>query len=282
MMHIYSFSIYRKTFDVWITNKGPHMAAALAFYTFLSLAPLLIVVLAVSGYLIDQSLTQAHLLAELRQFLGPSGAEAIAAILQASRNPSTGRWASAASLVTLLFGATGVLVELQDGLNKIWKVPEESGFYVQFRRRLHSFALLLSISFLFLVSLVISTCISALAVLLSDWLPLNQTLWEGLDFFLSLTFIGGVFALIFKILPRVDIQWGDVWKGAAVTSVLFALGKFLVGFYIGRTAVLSSYGAAGSLVVLLIWVYYSALILYFGAALTKVSADQLKPHAKAH
>jgi len=251
------------------------MGAALAFYTAFSLAPLLILIIALGGFLFGPARAEAQIIYQIRQLIGNQGAEAIRTLIDAARQPATGFFATAIGVFTLLIGATGALVELQDGLNRVWKVPEGTGGlgHLLFQR-VASLTLVLAVAFLLLVSLVISATLAAVGTFLSGRYPLNELGWQGIDFFLSWGVITILFAMIYKILPETAIHWRDVWIGAAATSLLFVLGKFLVGLYIGKSAITSAYGAAGSFAVVLIWVYYSSLLLYYGAEFTKAYADR--------
>lgn len=273
--------LLRQAFAKWMKDNALRMGAALSFYTVFSLAPLLIIVIAVSGIVFGQSVAQEQILNQIAQLIGAEGAQAVQALLVAARQQSSSHLPTVVSIMTLLVGATGALVELQDGLNRVWDVPEVTGrFMVIVLQRLISFALILCIAFLLLVSLVVSAMLSMVGTFLSGRLPGSSFFWQSADFILSWAVITMLFAIIYKILPDTSVHWRDVWMGSAVASVLFTLGKFFVGLYIGRSALASTYGAAGSFVVVLVWVYYSALLLYYGAEFTKVYAHRIGSQAR--
>ena len=250
------------------------MSAALAFYTVFSLAPILIVAIAIAGLVFGQKVALDQVIDQIQQLIGRQSAEAVQAMIEASVKPSSSIIATVIGVITLLVGASGALVELQEGLNRIWKVKAAGGMIYILKQRLTSLAFVAGIAFLLLVSLVISAGLSALGTLISHHLTAREALWQGTDFILSCFVITALFAMIFKTLPEAFIRWNDVWMGAAVTAVLFTTGKFLMGLYLGKGALTSTYGAAGSFAAVLMWVYYSALVLYFGAEFTKAYADR--------
>jgi membrane protein len=258
----------------WVKDKVPRLGAALAFYTVLSLAPLLIIVIAIVGLVFGEQAAQGQLVAQIHDLVGKDGATAIEVMVANARKPTAGIISSVLSVTMLLLGATGVFSELQDSLNTIWEVEPKPGRGVWgvVRNRFLTFALVLAIGFLLLVSLVLSAALQMLGDFVSGLLSDYVSFLQATNFLLSLVVFTLLFATIFKLLPDVRIGWKDVWLGAAVTAVLFVLGKSLIGLYLGRSSIGSTYGAAGSLVVLLVWVYYSAQILYFGAEFTKVYA----------
>jgi membrane protein len=220
------------------------------------------------------------LFSQVSGLVGSEGGDAIQALISAANRPKTGAWATVIAVVTLFVGATGVFVQLQDALNSIWGVRRAPGRGVRnfIKDRLLSFALIVGIGFLLLVSLVLSAGLSALGKYMGGLLPVQETLWQGINFVVSFGVITLLFAMIFKLLPDVKIAWRDVWIGAMLTALLFNLGKFLLGLYLGRSSVTSAYGAAGSLVIVLLWVYYSAQILFFGAKFTQLYASQYSSH----
>jgi membrane protein len=257
------------------------LAAALAFYTTLSIPPILLIGLGLAGQVLGGQFTeqelQRQLVEQFRRLLGTQGAEAadaLAAILQNADRPGGGLIATVAGLVTLGFGATGAFVQMQDALNTIWEVtPDpERGLRGLVVDRLVSFALALSIGFLMLVSLLISTALALLDEYLQGMFPGAASVMQALNFFLSLAVILMLFSTMFKFVPDVKIDWGDVWIGALVTALLFTVGKWAIGLYLGNSAIASTYGAAGSLVILLLWVYYSSSIFFLGAEFTHVYA----------
>jgi membrane protein len=255
-------------------DEVPRMSAALAFYTVFSLAPILIVAIAIAGLVFGQKVALDQVVDQIQQLIGRQSAEAVQAMIEASVKPSSSIMATVIGVITLLVGASGALVELQEGLNRIWKVKTAGGMIYILKQRLTSLAFVAGIAFLLLVSLVISAGLSALGTLISHHVTSREALWQGTDFVLSCFVITALFGMIFKTLPEAFIRWNDVWMGAAVTAVLFTTGKFLMGLYLGKGALTSTYGAAGSFAAVLMWVYYSALVLYFGAEFTKAYADR--------
>ncbi len=248
------------------------MGAALAFYTLFAMAPLFVIVLAIAGVWFGEEAARRELFSQVSGLVGSAGGEAIQALVSAANKPKTGAWAAVIAVATLFVGATGVFVQLQDALNSIWGVRRVPGRGLRnfIKDRLLSFALIVGIGFLLLVSLVVSAGLSALGKFMVGLLPEQGTIWQGINFVVSFGVITLLFAMIFKVLPDVKIAWRDVWIGAILTALLFNLGKFLLGLYLGRSSVTSAYGAAGSLVIVLLWVYYSAQILFFGAKFTQI------------
>ncbi len=282
-----AFGLIKESFQEWQKDGALDLGAALAFYTIFSLAPLLLVALAVAGLLWDRGQIQGQLLAEIQGLMGPQGAQAVQTMLANAGRHGSGMLATVIALVTILFGATGVFVQLQSSLNKVWNVEARPGLGVWsfVKTRLISFGMVLGIGFLLLVSLVVSTAVSALGKWATGLLPGSEALMQGVTFVVSFAFIALLFALMFKFLPDVEIGWRDVGIGAVVTALLFTLGKFLIGLYLGKSSVASTYGAAGSLVIVLLWIYYSSQILFLGAEFTQVYAtrygSQIKPSQHA-
>ncbi|HLJ94443.1 MAG TPA: YihY/virulence factor BrkB family protein [Gemmataceae bacterium] len=258
----------------WMNDKAPRLGAALAYYTVFSIAPLLVLVIAVAGFVFGQDAVQGQLAAQIQDLVGEQGAQAIQTMVAGASKPGSGIIATALSIILLIVGAIGLFGELQDALNTIWEVQPKprSALWGFLRERLLSFSMVLGSIFLLLVSLVISTILTALASLWGDWQV--SIIGHVLSVIGSLIVITLLFAMIYRYLPDAKIAWSDVWLGAAVTAVLFTIGKFLIGLYLGRSSVSSAYGAAGSLAVLLIWLYYAAQIFLFGAEFTKVYADK--------
>jgi len=259
----------------WIDDYAPSMGAALAYYTVFSIAPLLVITVAVAALVFGQEAAQSEVLDQLRGLLGPEGAQAVQAMLESAQSPKSGALASTLSIIMLLIGATTVFSELESALNRMWKAPpqEISGLRHLVRTRLLSLGLVLSVGFLLLVSLVVSAALAALGKYWSAWFGGVEALLQGADFVVSLLVFTVLFALMYKLLPRVAIAWRDVWIGAVVTAVLFSIGKFLIGMYIGKAGFSSTYGAAGAVLILLIWVYYSAQIFLLGAEFTRAYAE---------
>jgi len=265
----------------WFQQDYAHFGAGLAFYTLFALAPLFIIVLAVAGFWFGEEAARRELFSQLSGLVGSDGAEAIQAVVSAAHRPSAGIWATTVATVTLFVGATGVFVQLQSALNSIWGVQShpERGIVRFIKVRLLSFGMVLAIGFLLLVSLMVSAALSALGQFAAGYLPAEDHIWQVLNFVVSFAIISLLFAAIFKVLPDVKITWREVWAGAGATALLFNSGKYVIGLYLGRNSVASAYGAAGSLVVVLLWVYYSAQILLFGAKLTQTFSPR-KSHSK--
>lgn len=267
----------KDTWQEFSDDECMRSAAALSYYTVFALPPLLVLVLMLVGFFADSADAQAAIVAQAQAFVGPQGAEAVGTMMEnASRPGGGGLPTTLLSLAALAFGATGAFVQLQHALNKAWDVaPAEGGGIRAFlTKRVLSFGMILGVSFLLLVSLVLSALLSAAAEVVVGWLPGGVSgafLW-AVDLVLSLAVITALFAAIFRILPDAEIGWRDVWVGAAVTGILFVAGKFILALYIGRSDPGSAYGAAGSLAVVLVWIYYSAIILLFGAEFTQVRA----------
>jgi membrane protein len=268
------WQLLKETYTQWSAAKPFQLAAALAYYTLFSLAPLLLIAIAIAGLVFGREATEQQILTTFQGLMGPQGAQAIQGLLQSASTPASGVLATVIGIVTLLIGAGGVVGQLQEALNTIWEVEAKpgGGLWSLLRTRFVSFAMVLGVGFLLLVSLLVSAALAAMIAVMRGALPGGEVLWHGVEFLVSLGLITVLFALIYKVLPDVDIAWREVWIGAALTAVLFTVGKWLLGLYLGRKGVTSPYGAAGSLVLVLLWVYYSGLIVFFGAALTKVYA----------
>jgi membrane protein len=264
------FSITKAAFAAWNRHEAPRLGAALAFYTILSLSPLVIIVLALAGLIFSRSTAQAHLLAQVQGMIGPEGGRAIQSMLANAQRPAAGILGSSVGLVSLLFGASGVFTELRSALNLIWEVkPEQtSGFVAILRERFFSFGMVLSIGFLLLVSLVVSTVLAAVGKFFGGLLPIPSLVLAVLNFLISYIGVAVLFGLIFKFVPEAKVRWSSVWPGALVTAAFFTIGKTLIGLYLGKSSVGSAYGAAGSVIVVIVWVYYSAQLFFFGAELT--------------
>jgi membrane protein len=260
----------------WLEDKAPRLGAALAYYTALSIAPLLVIAIFIAGMAFGKEAAQGYLLDQIQDLVGVQGGQAIETMLAHANQPRTGSLAAVLGMITLLAGAAGVVSQLQDALNTVWEVAPKPGRGVIgfLKDRFLSLAAVLGLGFLLLVSLVLSTVLTALAAFFVGLMPALAPALEAVNFVVSLAVTALLFALIFKLLPDAKIAWGDVWVGAALTALLFTLGKFLLGFYLGRSGITSTYGAAGSLVALLVWVYYSAQIVFFGAEFTKAYANR--------
>ena len=271
-----AFDVLKQTFRDWSDDHAPRLGAALAYYTVFSIAPLIVIVVAIAGLWFGKQQAQDQIFNEISGLVGQKGATAIAGMLQAANKPHQGIIASALAIVTLVFGATGVFVQLQDALNTIWEVKPKPGRGVMgfIRQRLLSLAAVFGIGFLLLVSLIVSAGLSAAGKWIAGAMPGGEELWHAINFVVSFVIVAALFTFMFKYLPDVKIGWRDVWLGGAITALLFTLGKFALGMYLGRSSVSSAYGAAGSLVIVLLWVYYSAQILFFGAEFTQVYANR--------
>ena len=260
------FTLFKETYSEFSEDKAQRLAAALAYYTLFSIAPLLLVCIAIAGLVFGKSQAQAQIIGEIRQVMGDAGGKAIQDMLVSAAKPKSGTLAIVIGTGTLLLGAAGVFGNLKDALNTIWNVPEKKGGGVMgmLKSRFLSFAMVLGVGFLLLVSLVIDAALSAV----------SSALWQPVQLLVSFAVVTLLFAMIFRFLPDIHPQWRDVWFGAAFTALLFVLGKFALGLYLGKSAVGSAYGAAGSLVVLLVWIYWSSNILFFGAEFTQVYSRQ--------
>jgi len=273
-------SLLSDSFDCWGRHKAPRLGAALAFYTLLSLTPLLLVAVAIVGLVFGHTAAEHDIVQQVQMLVGTQGAKATEALLEGSKNTTHGIVATVVGLVTLLFGASGVMIELRDALNTIWEVPtpQLSGMrnkvtgYI--KERLFSFAMVLSIGFLLVVSLAVSTWIAALGAVSSSIVPAYEVLLHLVNAVASFIVITVLFAAIYKVLPDVRLEWRDVLLGGAFTSLLFTLGKLALGLYLGKASIASSYGAFASIVVLVIWVYYSGQIFFLGAEFTRTFANQ--------
>jgi membrane protein len=268
------FQLLKATYTEYNNDNVQRMGAALAYYTIFSLAPLLVIAISIAGLVFGAQAVQGQIMGEIQGLIGPDSAKAVQTMIQSAHKPAHSTIASIIGLVVLLMGASGVFTEIQSALNIIWDVDTKKlgGFWNFLKSRFLSFGLVLGIGFLLLVSLLLSAALTAVATYLEGFLPIPAALLHAADFIISVGFITVLFALIFKLLPQTRIPWTDVWVGSAITSVLFTIGKFLIGFYIGKSVTASAYGAAGSLVIIVAWIYYSAQLLYFGAEFTHVYA----------
>ncbi len=269
--------LVKAAMTAWSDDYAPSMGAALSYYTLFSIAPLLIVVIAVAGMVFGQEAAQGAIVGQLHGIMGEEGAVAVEGMLKAAREPAKSAVATIAGIATLLLGSTAIFAELQSALDRIWRVPaakKESGIWRLLRKRLLSFGLVLALGFLVIVSLVVSAALAALGKWWSSWFEGWDVFLEILNFAVSFGIFTVLFAMIYKIMPRAKIPWSDVWTGAAVTALLFTIGKVLIGLYLGKSSLASGFGAAGSLVVLLVWVYYSAQIFLLGAEYTWAYAQQ--------
>jgi membrane protein len=266
-----TWTILRQTFHAWDDHEAPRLGAALAFYTTLSLAPLVVLLTAIVGLIAGHSTAENQLLTQVESTIGPQGADLVKEMIKTAEKPASGAIASIIGVMTLLFGASGVFGELRAALNKMWDIkPRSGGVWETIKQRVFSIGMVLAVGFLLLVSLVMSTALAALGKFFGGMLPLPEWVLSAIDLLVSWGGTTILFAFIFKYVPEAKISWKFVWPGAAFTALLFTIGKFLIGLYLGKAAVGSAYGAAGSLVVVIVWVYYSSMIFMFGAEFTHV------------
>lgn len=272
-----------KTLREIVSNWGVHrcsaQSAALAFYTIFSLAPILLVVITLAGAVFGEEAVRGQIFGEFQGLMGRDAALLVQEVLKSAARPATGRMTAVIGVVTLILGATAVFGQLQDALNTVWAVAPKPGAAITtlLRKRLHSFALVVGIGFLLLVSLVLSAALSWFSGYLERTFAFPVDLLEIANFIASFVVITLLFAMMYRILPDVRLAWRDVWLGSVLTALLFVVGKTLISLYLGRTGIASAYGAAGSLVVILLWVYYSSLIFFFGAEFTRVHSRQFRP-----
>ena len=267
----------KQTFRAWSDHEAPRLGAALSFYTMLSLAPLVILVIAIASLVFGHSAAQNDIIREVQGIMGTQGAKAVETVIEHGQKP-TSVLASVIGVLILLVGASGAFSELQSALNKIWDVQPNnaSGVASLIKARLFSFGMVLAVSFLLLVSLVVTAGLAVVGKFFGEILPMPELLMHAINFLISFVGISALFALIFKYVPEAKIEWKDVWEGAIATALLFTIGKSLIGLYLGKAAVGSAYGAAGSLIVVIVWVYYSAMIFFFGAEFAHVRATGRK------
>ena len=266
-------ALFKETFKEFGEDKAPRLGAALAYYTIFSIGPLLLIAVAMAGLFFGDEAAQGRISAELGKVFGPQMAESLEKMVEAANKPRSGKLATAVGIVTLLLGASGVFGQLKDALNTIWNVePKKAVGVIGFiKQRFLSMAMVFGIGFLLLVTLLIDTVIAAIGDRVTTFVG-GESVMFIVQFVISFVVVTVLFAAIFRILPDLKIDWRDVWLGAVFTSILFVLGKFGLGIYLGKAAVGSAYGAAGSLVILLVWIYWSAQILFFGAEYTQVYA----------
>jgi membrane protein len=267
--------LLKDTFNNWTAHKAPRLGASVAFYSLLSFAPLLVLIAAVIALVFTKEAAHKDLVAQARQMMGTRGADIVNSLLANAQKPSSGIVASVIAFLTLLFGASGVFIELRDALNTIWdaKPQTNAGWKGMLKDRLFSFGMVLSVGFLLLVSLILSTALAFIGTFFEQVVPIPPGVLEAVNFLVSFAVITVLFALMFKFVPAAHIKWRDVLIGAIGTALLFTIGKFLLGLYLGKASVGSAYGAAGSLVAVIVWVYYSAQIFFFGAEFTRVYSD---------
>jgi membrane protein len=266
------WSIFVHAGGMWLERNAFVHAGSLAFYTLFSMAPVVIIAVAIAGAAFGEEAARGEIVSQLDGFIGGGAAQAVEEAVARSRPEVAGLWPTVTGVLALVLGATTVFAQMQISLNRIWGVvakPKKSGLLILAKNRMLSFALILIIGFILLVSLLLNVAVRAVVRYAESWVPIPAMLLSGVELLLSMVVITALFAVIFKVLPDAIIDWHDVWFGAALTATLFIIGRYLIAFYLTYTAPASTYGAAGSLVLILLWVYYSSLILFFGAALTK-------------
>lgn len=269
------WSLIKAAFSSWLDDYAPSMGAALAYYTMFSIAPLLLIVISTAGLVFGEEAVRGEIFGQLQGLMGDRGAEAVQGLLESVSEPEEGIAGTLIGTVLLLIGATTVFGELQNAFDRIWRAPSKSkdeGVWRLVRSRLLSFGMILGIGFLMMVSLVFGAAMAALGKWWGPYFASLEVLATALNFLFSFALTTVMFAMLYKFMPRVKIHWEDVWAGAAVTALLFTVGKLLIGIYIGKSAIGSGFGAAGSLVVVLVWVYYSAQVFLLGAEFTWIYA----------
>jgi membrane protein len=264
--------LFRETFKEWQEDNASRIAAALAYYAVFSISPLLVIAIAIAGTFFGQQTAQNQITQQLTALVGKDGVQPVLMALDNINQPEIKGVASLISVGVLLLGASGFFAQLQDALNTVWKVKPQpgQGIWIFVRKRVSSFLMVLAIGFLLILSLILSAVVATLSKYRVDYLPGSAILWENLDFIVSLGLMTFIFSLMFKYVPDAKIAWKDVFVGSVITAVLFLFGKFLLGVYLSKGSLGSAYGAAGSLIVLLAWIYYSAQIILFGAEFTQV------------
>ena len=277
------FQLLKKTYQAYSEDKVPRLGAALAYYAVFSLAPLLLIAVAVAGFVFGPEAARGEIVAQFDSLLGENGARLVETMIEQAYQPTNGILASVLGIASLVLGATGVFNQLQGAMNVIWDTPakETGGILNTIKDRLLSMTMVVATGFLLLTSLVVSAGVSALSRYLTAWIgPGAATFIGAANFIISLLITTALFALMFKYLPDTDVEWDDVWIGGAITALLFSVGKLLIGLYLGNASVGSTYGAAGSLAIILVWVYYSAQIFFLGAEFTYVYANEAGSHKK--
>ena len=276
-MNIHWFMrLLKDTISKWWNDKALRLSAAVSYYTLFSLAPLLTIAVAIAGVVADEKALQSEVLSQFQDLLGKPGADAIASMLQSARQPSQSAIAAVFSVLTLIVVSTFVFSEIQDGMSLIWQIParETPALWEALKNRFFSFILIVVTGFLLVVSLVMSAVLASVGRFVHRAVPVPFVIMTLVDVAFSLIVLTVLFAVMFKVLPNVYVAWGDVWLGAALTGMLFTLGKWAIGLYLGTSSMISIYGAASSLMVILVWVYYSAMIFFFGAEFTVVYANE--------
>ena len=272
--------LFKSALGAWWSDNVPRQGASLAYYTLFSVGPVLLVAVAIGGLVFGQEAVRGEVVGQVSSLLGTEGARALQTLLRGAARPRAGVRATIIGIATFFLTATGAFNELQTALNGIWRVRPKPGVNIGgfLLTRVISFGLVVAVGFLLVVSLIISAALAAAAKYFSDQVPAAPILWEAANTLVSLAVISLLFALVYKVLPDVELRWRDVWIGAVVTAALFTVGKFLIGLYLGQSTISSSYGAAGSILVLLLWVYYSAQVVLLGAEFTRVYTEWWRGH----
>lgn len=266
-------NLFKETYRQFGEDQAQHLGAALAYYTIFSIAPLLLIAVAIAGFVLGRSAAQGQVMGQLSQTVGPSSARMLQDMILHAARPRAGTIATIIGVVMVLLGASGVFQQLKYSMNAIWNVPlQKSGIMATIKRDALSIAMVFGVGVLLLLSMVVESALHVMAKYAVGALPGGTVLWEIIQLVVSAAIITVLFAMIFRVLPDTHVEWKDVWLGAGFTAILFVIGKFLLGLYLGRASVSSGYGAAGSLIVLLLWVYWSSQILFFGAEFTQVYA----------
>lgn len=272
-------SLLKETYSSWSDHNAPRLGASVAFYSILSFAPLLVLITSLIALFFGHESANGVLINEARTVIGEHGAKAVDSLLKSAQKPASGAFASIIAFVTLLFGASGVFTELQAALNIMWDAPKRntSGFLALIKEKLFSFGMVLTVGFLLLVSLLLSSALAFVGQAFGHIASLPASLLQAINFVVSFVVVSALFALMFKYVPDVHVDWRDTIIGAIGTALLFTIGKFLLGIYLGKASIASTYGAAGSLVAVVVWIYYSAQIFFFGAEFTRVYARAGSP-----
>ncbi|MEO6183436.1 MAG: YihY/virulence factor BrkB family protein [Verrucomicrobiota bacterium] len=273
------FRLLKETGAEWVEDKAPRLGAALSYYTVFSIAPLILIAITITGLIFADA--QQQVIAQVQSVMGEKGAEAIKSMIQAGQKPAQSSIATILGFATLIFGAAGVFIQLKDALNTIWDVDETSakgGIWAFVKKYFLSFSMVLGIGFLLLVSLLLEAAVAIAGEFAKNYIPGMDVVMQVVAVVISFAVVALLFAMLFKFLPDVKVAWRDVWIGAILTAALFVIGKIILGLYLGKAAAASAYGAAGSLVIVLLWVYYSSQILFFGAEFTQVYARHHGSH----
>jgi membrane protein len=269
--------ILRRALAGWWNDNVPRLGASLAYYTLFALAPVLVIAIAIGGLIFGPEAVRGEVVGQIQGLIGREGAEAVQSMLEGASRPSSSIAATVVGVITFFLAATGAFLELQTALNTIWHVePKHDGSYLRvlIMQRVISFGLVVALGFLLVTSLLVSAALAAIHRYMGGAFPGVVVLWEALNVVVSLGVITLLFAMIYKVLPDVKLVWSDVWIGGLVTAGLFTIGKLLIGVYLGTASIASSYGAAGSVIVILVWVYYSAQIILLGAEFTRAYVEE--------